>query len=53
VIAHAMENKGTVVMFESALRPDSQIIRIPDVCNHFKVPCTELTGMLRQLKIKV
>jgi len=53
VIAHAMEGKGTVVTFESALHPDSRIIRIPDVCNHFGVPYTDLSGMLRELKIKL
>jgi hypothetical protein len=36
VIAHAMADKGTVVTFESDKYPDSQRIRIPDICDHFK-----------------
>lgn len=46
VIAHALADKGTVVSFESDQHPDSQRIRIPDVCAHFEVPCINLKQLL-------
>jgi hypothetical protein len=53
VIAHAMESGGTVVTFESEQHPDSQKIRIPDVCAHFNVPCIDLRGLLVALQAKL
>jgi hypothetical protein len=53
VIAHAMADGGTVVTFESALYPDSQKIRIPDICAHFSVPCINLVQLLIALKAKL
>ena len=46
VIAHAMADGGTVVSFESDVKPDSRRIRIPDVCEHFGVPCVDLKALL-------
>lgn len=53
VIAHAMEDKGTVVTFESEKHPESCKIRIPDVCAHFGVPCIDLRQLLIILKAKL
>jgi hypothetical protein len=53
VIAHAMACKGTVVTFESDRYPDSQKIRIPDICAHFQVPCINLHQLLLTLKAKL
>jgi Domain of unknown function (DUF4411) len=53
VIAHAMESGGTVVTFESDQHPDSQKIRIPDVCAHFSVPCINLKQLLVTLGAKL
>ena len=51
VIAHAIDESGTVVTYESALHPDSQKARIPDVCKHFGVDCINLNEMARRLKV--
>ncbi len=53
VIAHAMESAGTVVTFESSRCPDSQKIRIPDVCAHFGIPCISLKELLITLGAKL
>jgi hypothetical protein len=53
VIAHAMACKGTVVTFESDQHPNSQKIRIPDVCAHFEVPCIDLRSLLVVLNAKL
>jgi hypothetical protein len=53
VIAHAMACKGTVVTFESDHCPDSQKIRIPDICAHFQVPCINLRQLLIALNAKL
>jgi Domain of unknown function (DUF4411) len=53
VIAHAMADNGTVVTFESDKCPDSQRIRIPDICDHFGVDCTNLKGLLVALGAKL
>lgn len=51
VIAHAAVDSGVVVTKESALRPEAQVIRIPDVCSHFEVKCVDTIEMFRQLGI--
>jgi len=53
VIAHAMADKGTVVSFESDKHPDSQRIRIPDVCGHFGIDCISLKALLIALGAKL
>jgi hypothetical protein len=53
VIAHAMGDGGTVVTFETDKFPDSQKIRIPDICAHFGVPCIGLRELLIALKAKL
>lgn len=52
VIAHAMDDGGTVVTQESDLRPNAQRARIPDVCQHFNVKCVNTVEMFRLLKAK-
>jgi hypothetical protein len=53
VIAHAMADDGTVVTFESDKFPNSQKIRIPDICDHFDVPCINLRQLLIDLKARL
>ena len=53
VIAHAMAEGGTVVTFESTKHPDSQKIRVPDVCAHFDIPCIDLKQLLVVLGAKL
>ena len=43
VIARAAELKGTVVTEESN---DPKAIRIPAVCSHFTIPCTNVEGVM-------
>lgn len=45
VIACAKINHGTVVT-EEQLKPNAA--KIPNVCSHFKVPCIDLEGFMRQ-----
>jgi Domain of unknown function (DUF4411) len=53
VIAHAMADKGTVVSFESEKCPESQRIRIPDICQHFEIDCINLKGLLFAMGAKL
>lgn len=53
VIAHAMEDRGTVVTFETDRHPDSERIRIPDICHHFNIPCIDLRQLLVIFKAKL
>ena len=53
VIAHAMQEGGTVVTFESDKFPDAQKIRIPDVCHHFNIDCINLKRLLITLGAKL
>ena len=52
VIAHALDDRGTVVTLESDLRPTAQRARIPDVCKHFDVKCVNTVEMLKLLKAR-
>jgi hypothetical protein len=47
-IAHALHSKGTVVSQESDRHPEAHKVRIPDVCDKFKVRCIHLVAMLRE-----
>jgi hypothetical protein len=50
VIAHAWHDKGTVVSWESDRFPNSQRVRIPDVCHHFQeIRCLTLNQLIREL----
>ena len=49
VIARAMALKGCVVTEEST-RPD--VLRIPQVCAHFKLACINLEGMMLQQDLR-
>lgn len=55
VIAHAMSTDptGTVVTFEIRVDPRSSRVKIPDVCAHFGVGCTNLQGLLRAFNAKL
>lgn len=48
VIAHAKTQGGKVVTFEQAA-PRSKKVKIPDVCAHFGVECTDPYKMVRGL----
>ena len=45
VIARAMAHNGCVVTEES---PKPNVLRIPRVCEHFKLECINLEGMMHQ-----
>ena len=51
VIAHASANGGTVVTLEAKAPADSQKVKIPNVCEHFNVPCFTTYQMLRGLGV--
>ena len=51
VIAHALTEAGIVVTQESALRPNAQVARVPDVCRRFGIKCVDTLGMFRLLGI--
>jgi len=51
IVAHAMVDKGVVVTQESALRPNAQVVRVPDVCQHFRVQCANTLEMFRSLGV--
>lgn len=53
VIAHALASSGIVVTFESDKYPESQRIRIPDVCAHFGIRCINLKQLLVDLNAKL
>jgi hypothetical protein len=52
LIAHALVDRGIVVSDESQLFPDSQRVRVPDVCKHFNVTCRTLTQLIKDLDAK-
>ena len=52
VVAHALDDSGTVVTQESGLRPQARKVRIPDVCKHFHVKCIDTLQMLKELGAK-
>ena len=49
LIAQAIVTKGVVVTMETDLKPESKVIRIPDVCHHFGVRCIDTADMLEEL----
>jgi hypothetical protein len=49
LIAHAIAEGGTVVTQETSVSPESQKVRIPDVCDHFTVACINTSDMLEEL----
>jgi hypothetical protein len=53
IIAHAIADGGTVVSQETDKRPNANRVRIPDVCQHFGVPCIKVWDMLRNLNVKL
>jgi Domain of unknown function (DUF4411) len=52
VIAHALEDKGTLVTEEVKVSPQSKSPKIPNVCEHFNVPYINTTALLRALKFR-
>lgn len=52
VIAQAFVDSGIVVTKESALRPNAQKPRVPDICQHFGVKCVDTLTMFRMLGVK-
>ncbi len=50
LIAHALHDGGTVVSMESDRFPNSQRVRIPDVCHKFDVLCITLFDLIKKLK---
>lgn len=53
VIAHALINQGTVVTQEVRVDANSKKVKIPNVCDQFKVPCINTYDLLRRLKVKL
>jgi len=47
IIAKAYVEQGTVVTLEK-LKPNAT--KIPNICEHFKIPCIDLQGFLKQKK---
>jgi len=52
MIAHALEDQGTLVTGEIQVVPQSQTPKIPNVCKHFNVPFINMTSMLRTLRFR-
>ena len=52
VIAHATEAGSAVVTMEIAVQPNVQKVKIPNVCDHFDVPCVNTYQMLRELGVR-
>ena len=50
VIAYAKANNATVVTHERSARKSTKI-KIPDVCEHFDIQCTDTFDMLRKLRV--
>ena len=48
LVAHAMQSGGRVITYEVPA-PESTQVKIPDVCNHFKVKYSSPLDMLRSL----
>ena len=46
-IAHAMAKGGTVVTLEKINKARSSKVKIPNVCEHFNIPCVDTYQMLR------
>ena len=51
VIAHAIAQGGTVVSLEGRDPDVSRQVKIPNVCDHFNVPCVNTYQMLRELGV--
>ncbi len=49
IIAHAIAEGGVVVSLESRVRPSSQQVKIPNVCDQYSVKCINTYDMIRQL----
>lgn len=52
IVAHAKAHSGMVVTFE-ARAPLGNKPKIPDVCDHFAVQCTNLWSVLRDLGLSL
>jgi hypothetical protein len=53
VIAHALENQGTVVTHEVLAPPGSLKVKIPNICAQFGVNCIGVYSALRKLGLKL
>lgn len=52
LVAYARTNKLTIVTYE--VSSDSKaFVKLPDVADHFKVPCVPPYVLLRQLKVQL
>jgi Domain of unknown function (DUF4411) len=51
VIAHALVDRGIVVTQETLVGANSLKVKIPNVCNHFKVEWINTYDLLRKLNI--
>lgn len=49
VIAHARESNGIVVTHEATVNKNSKKVKIPNVCDHFNVPCMNLQDMRKAI----
>ena len=51
VIAYAKANNAIVVTHEASAPKSRKEVKIPDVCKHFNVKCTDTFDMLQRLEI--
>jgi len=53
LIAHAWQDDGVVVTWESSRKPGAKKVLIPNVCDHFGIKCFNTYEMLKTLKAKL
>lgn len=52
LIATAIRSHSTIITHEKAVGNNSKKIKIPNLCNHFKVPCLNIFELLQKEKVK-
>ena len=53
VIGHALIDKGIVITQETKVTSISKKVKIPNVCDHFKVDWFDTFALLKRLKVKL
>jgi hypothetical protein len=53
VIGHALIDKGVVITQETKVVSTSKKVKIPNVCDHFKVNYFDTFVLLKKLKVKL
>ena len=52
LVAAAIKGHATVITHETQVGDNSTKIKIPNICNYFKVPCMNIFELLRDEKVK-